>query len=278
MLLRKNDHAKTDYLILVLSLSFNLVASYQRLTEEEQENEEEDIEEETEGAELEEYNWLFLSLFLIFFFAVTMVLFYLLYSPVSRWALMRAYKTRGISVPARVVSSEFLSEESYNTIAIYAVSSNRIASAGNNIEFTGGHNKKRYTRSFQFPDESEQGSVLEIIYLPEKGESGILKETVHERMSKYSISQTVLTILLGIPLLTLIFILAFNVCQYEDRAYEVMALSIVLTILIGYLLSSYFWRKERSIEYFAAEVVDQDMEKALAKMAAKDPKKLPLLP
>eukprot|EP00546_Thalassionema_frauenfeldii_P013260 CAMPEP_0178926874 /NCGR_PEP_ID=MMETSP0786-20121207/18809_1 /TAXON_ID=186022 /ORGANISM="Thalassionema frauenfeldii, Strain CCMP 1798" /LENGTH=206 /DNA_ID=CAMNT_0020602113 /DNA_START=123 /DNA_END=743 /DNA_ORIENTATION=+ len=205
-----------------------------------------------------------------------MVLFYLLYSPVSRWALMRAYKTKGISVPAYVVSSEFLSD-SYATLVIYSVSSGTIASAGYNIEFTGGHTKKRYVRSFEFADEYDPGSILEMIYLPEKGESGIPKDEVHEIMSGYSIIQTVLTILFGIPLLTLVLIFAFYLCQYEERADEVLAFSIILTILIGYFLSAFYWNKEKNDEYFGAEELNEDMEKALVKMTAKDPKKIPLL-
>jgi hypothetical protein len=151
---------------------------------------------------------------------VTAGLHMLLYSHIATRSLLRAYIQKAVSTSGDVLSCEEINPDLFDVAVLYKAPVSKYddasRSAYNNrqqFRYPDQLVEKRFLRRFQLEYPLQRGTVVRILRFPGRPKSGMLQEVVQDKLAQHSNCRTVLILVPGLLLWTLIVWLAVHTIQ-----------------------------------------------------------------
>jgi hypothetical protein len=208
--------------------------------------------------------WMDLVKILLAAFFVTAGLHMLLYSHIATRSLLCAYLQKAVSTSGDVLSCEEINPDLFDIAVLYKAPVSKYdgsRSAHNNrqqFRYPDQLVEKRFLRRFQLRYPLQRGTVVRILRFPGRPKSGMLQEVVQDKLAQHSNCRTVLILVPGLLLWTLIVWLAVQTIQasmeedQEKIAYAVLALSLTVFMLGSRMFSDSRFQSDRSKRYESA--------------------------
>jgi hypothetical protein len=215
-------------------------------------------EEDEQGDDWTDSEWIGLVKYLFAALFVTLGLHLLLYSHSETHSLMKEYFHRGSSVSGDVLSCEEQNPKKFEITVLYKAPVHKFASTRGQFRYPERVEEKRFMRRLHMEYPLSRGTVVEVLWLPERGpQSGMLREVVEHKIANHSHCRTVLTIVPGLLLWILIIWLTVLTIQSMDEdsqktAYLVVGLSLAVFILGSRMFCDARFQSERGKRFESA--------------------------
>jgi hypothetical protein len=214
--------------------------------------------------------WMGLVRYLLAAFFVTVGLHLLLYSHMTTRSLLQAYMhmDKAVCVPGDVLSCEEISQNpgKFDVAVLYKAPVQKYSGGARSVtnnrrQFRNPDRieEKRFLRRFQLQHPIARGTVVPILRFPGRPKSGMLLEVVQDMLAQHSVCRTVLILVPGLLLLTVIVWLAVQTIQdnMEDErqtivAYFVLGVSLGVFMLGSKMYCDAKFQKERSKRFESA--------------------------
>jgi hypothetical protein len=208
--------------------------------------------------------WMGLVKPLLAAFFVTVGLHMLLYSHTATRSLLKAYMQKAIVTTGDVLSCEEINPDLFDIAVLYKAPVSKYdgsRSAHNNrqqFRYPDQLVEKRFLRRFQLEYPLHRGTVVRILRFPGRPKSGMLQEVVQDKLAQHSNCRTVLILVPGLLLWTLIVWLAVQTIQasmedrQEDIACAVLVLSLAVFVLGSRMVSDSRFQSDRTKRYESA--------------------------
>jgi hypothetical protein len=209
--------------------------------------------------------WMGLVKPLLAAFFVTVGLHMLLYSHIATRSLLRAYLQKAVITSGDVLSCEEINPDLFDIAVLYKAPVSNYddasRSAYNNrqqFRYPDQLVEKRFLRRFQLEYPLQRGTVVRILRFAGRPKSGMLQQAIQEKLAQHSNCRTVLILVPGLLLWTLIVWLAVETIQAstEDRqeeiAYAVLGLSLAVFVLGSRMFSDSRFQSDRTKRYESA--------------------------
>jgi len=187
-------------------------------------------------------------------FFVILGLHLLLYSHFATHDLMKRY-LRSPVIPGQVLSCEEQYLQQYEISVLYTAMVRQYEDdPRNRFRYPTAKIEKSFLRRFRVSERVERGETVELFLLPETGRSGLLKQIVDETYQNHSHFRSVLILVPGGALLSLLQWLALvRVRAMESMtAWIVFGITLFVILLGSQLYTSSRWLTECQRRFFSA--------------------------
>jgi hypothetical protein len=174
-------------------------------------------------------------------------IFFVLYSDIATYSMLRCYNKTGRIVPGEVLSCEDVPGhvKKFEIEVLYSADTAQFKDSRNKFRYPDAMETKEYLRRFQTDWKTPRGSMIELIILPGIPTSACTSEMIRLKLNSLSKLGTGLIAKLGLvlpPALTLIGIFSYlvyrKVTEFSSRRTFVTSLVVVGLCLILFLFIS----------------------------------------